>query len=295
MIWGHGIKLERLNNPVFHNEALPLLIISQSSLDYVTNTFTRCIIKYAHNFVVVLSPVITGLDSSGLFTHILFIPEHGKCLHQLWLMCQLLSGGLTLDWFSKGSVSSFVEILKAWVGNHLFQSDVHIAFDRYRDLSTKSYTRALRSGTVTSANLKTTLPTWVTFKWTANKIQWNHIIKEIFKDQDDLNTTTKTHHLVNAVDNEVLIDVTRGRERPWIMLISLHQEAVIIILTKHAMFCIGYHWSVGAPYISLQGWETWIWDGHDVTNSWRKNHQYSGNNWLAKDHRDPNLSHTCLR
>ena len=44
----------------------------------------------------------------------------------------------TIDWPTKGIVSTFVNLLKTWVGNKLRGSDVHLVLDRYYEYSTKS-------------------------------------------------------------------------------------------------------------------------------------------------------------
>ena len=136
----------------------------------------------------------------------------------------------TVNWPTNGTVDTFISGFKAWLSVRLFEADVHLCFDRYRDYSTKSTTRAAATH-VHQMDLGTPLPAWdAVLKNSAKKAQLNSLIcEQILIDDQFLQKATQHHRLVVTGDDAVPTQVSRGHKIPRLDLASTHEEADIII------------------------------------------------------------------
>ena len=148
----------------------------------------------------------------------------------------------TIDWPTKGSVQTFVEGFKVWLSSKLSESHTYLVFDRYRDFSIKSSTRAARDTTssrVHKLNMKSPLPARDSvLKCTKNKVQLNHLLcEQILNDDDFLSQSTQYHHLVVTGDGSIPTQVFKGRKHPHLQLASEHEEADNIMTQQACYIC----------------------------------------------------------
>ena len=135
------------------------------------------------------------------------------------LACRVFDGSAVLwvvHWPTNGTVLDFVNVIKSYIQSKLADGDVYLVFDRYRQYSTKSVTRAGRArdgSRVYQLSPRTMLPAQnVVLTNLQNKKQLIDIItNEITQDKVfQQHQAFITHKLVITANDEVAVEISNG-------------------------------------------------------------------------------------
>ena len=144
----------------------------------------------------------------------------------------------TLKWpvTGKPKVRDLVDEMNQTIAEMLRDCDVYLVFDRYRDMSIKSYTRITRLDKATKVfkfNLNSPLPAKATvLKSTQNKIQLYKLFVENMTNLSTAPSTTSMNKLVVTGEQPEPIEVYRDIVYSRSDMMTTHEEADVIVVQQ---------------------------------------------------------------